>query len=355
MKMWWIIGIFAFYYCLTRKREGPFFRIVSIAIFIILVANLSNPWFWIVGILGGLMLIGYFPDGIWPSKKVIVQPIVTPVQIVAVPKAPVAKPPMPIATLQQFRSSIAGSQESLINLSFFDGQEADLDAAWKSKDAERIEGVLRAGDALNRASWKNAFDRFNAAIKSVDKARKALIDTIASAEATLKQYGVTADLSSVKRSKQSYGIAPTMNVHHNWASRINPNLSMGAFARSAGTGNMPWQLALPAMAIIAVVSLIGDSKLLRELKEAEGKLLTQSTEMQSDVSLMKTLFDSRILPQMDIIISSISAIRALLEPLQLAASTQQQEDVSNERAKQAALLSLAVAEAQHALKAMAGD
>jgi hypothetical protein len=97
-------------------------------------------------------------------------------------------------------------------------------------------------------------------------------------------------------------------------------------------GNASWQAALAVTATVAVMHFINRSKMLRQLKEAQSKLSSNTNTVKHDLRLMQNLIRTRIKPQYEGLIEVIDRLETGLAGLQSTSNEAPAPEDARERA-----------------------
>jgi hypothetical protein len=250
--------------------------------------------------------------------------------------------------LRAMISAIEQSADDLPGLPLFNVNQPDLATAWDRRNVDRIESILKAGDALNRSSWQQAIERFNKACATVDIARAALRTQLTAAERDLAPFNIDYSPIEARASKHLEGTAPVATLKKHFTQKLNYGQGIGRASAQAVSGQMPWQFAALAVAGMMVMHAIGHSRLLRQLKEMEGTVSANTVAARGDLSLMSTLLRGRVLPQLHRSVDLFSQIEKGRALLQAQSGTRFAHD-------QAMELAYYAVEGRHLLQTMAAD
>jgi len=264
-----------------------------------------------------------------------------------------AKPaPISLFDLHARRGAMTTALSELSSLQFFDAEDAALVEAWEKKQTGQIEELLRAGDTLNRESWRMAGVSYNHAAAAVDFGRKGLEQILGKAEPLLVQYGVDYRTYKVTPSEVLTGDAKIVQLQLHWGQKLNYTTPAAQAAGRAAAGSGSWQVALVMGIAAMAMAAINDSKLLRQLKEMEGEIEAMAEAMQGDVREICVVIQTRLLPQFDWIVRLFGQIEQSLQTLGSVEAGATDDALTHE---QVVRLGMAVAEGKMLLTTKAGN
>ncbi|MEJ0027695.1 MAG: hypothetical protein WDN01_16850 [Rhizomicrobium sp.] len=257
---------------------------------------------------------------------------------------------MSLERLRTLRERLGDSLSAFSRLEVFRADDAELAAAWARKNTARIEELLRKGDALTRSNWKAGIRLYNDAAKAVDLARGKMAYLLTKAEGALAPFAIDYASIAVGESKLLRGSAPSMKRQRRVAERLNYCRGAGITLARGLNGQISGPAALAVSAGLLIHHAINQSKILRQLKEVEGKLKANATAAKGDFRMFQAVLKTRILPQFD----GLLAIAAKLES-ELAALGRTNDIAAPEQKDRAFRLACALLEGKQLLELTAGD
>lgn len=254
--------------------------------------------------------------------------------------------------LADMQARMRADFDRLATLRPFDRERPELIKAWKDSNTRYLEHLLQEGDTLTRAAWNEAIGIFNTAKDDVDLARGGLRQALAAAETALAPYAIDMDAIVVA---QSGTLAGAMKVAQlapkTFTQQLNYGRGTTVAATKAVTGNMPWQAAAAFAAFSLVMVAVNHSKLMRQLKELEGKLVEQAAAVKGDLGLIESELRLRLVPQFD----GLSGLFDRLENGRAALAAAEVTVGTGAANAEAFTLACAVREARYLLEMKAGN
>ncbi len=258
---------------------------------------------------------------------------------------------LPIDQLRARRARLQTGQNRLLAPLVFDADDAALAVAWSQRNTAEIERRLHAGDALNRNTWQEAIDLFNAARDDIDVARGRLRQLVREAETALTDYIIDEAALTIDRSLAMEGQMVRAELPAGgFLQKLDYGRGVGMAAARLVTGNGPWQLSAAALVFSGVMLAINHQQRLRQLKELEGQIKAQAQAARSDARLIGDMLFQRMLPQFDGLLAVIARLETDLQALRLAETAH-----TDEPKARAFQLACTFHQAQYLLEMKAGN
>lgn len=269
-------------------------------------------------------------------------------EIVEVPVIPMVNSEQ----LTDMQSRIRADLDRLATLRPFDAERPELIKAWKDSNTRYLEQLLQEGDKLTRAAWDDAIGIFNAAKDNVDVARGGLRESVTAAETALAAYTIDEASIVVERSGTLEGAMTAARLApKTFTQQLRFDRGVPMAMTKVATGNLPWQMAAAFAAGSLVMMAMNHSKLMRQLKELEGKLVKQGEAVRGDITLIESELRLRLIPQFDGLAALLNRLRKGVADLSAA-----EAQVGRGNAKPEAFhLACAVREAHYLLEMKAGN
>lgn len=270
-------------------------------------------------------------------------------------KAIVEVPSTPSVTagqLSTIQARMGADFNRLSSLQTFDTDRPELVKAWKDSNTRYLEHLLQEGDTLTRKAWEDAIGIFNAAKDNVDVARGGLRQSVTAAEKSLAAYTIDEASIVVERSGTLEGAMIAARLApKTFTQQLRFDRGVPMAMTKVATGNMPWQMAAAFAAGSLVMMAVNHSKLMRQLKELEGKLVEQGEAVRGDITLIESELQLRLIPQFDGLAALLNRLRKGVADLSAA-----EAQVGRGNAKPEAFhLACAVREAKYLLEMKAGN
>jgi hypothetical protein len=162
---------------------------------------------------------------------------------------------------------------------------------------ERVETLLKEGDQLTRSNWDKGIQQFNQCIGDVDAARTALRGLLAECEEILARFNIDY-ATIVVPTGTVQGFMPLPPARQKFITeKLNYAQGMGSGVAKVATGQAPWQVAAVVLVGMGIWELANRSKILRQLKEIEGKILENAAAARGDLDMFCQLIETRLIPQ----------------------------------------------------------
>lgn len=255
-------------------------------------------------------------------------------------------------TLEAARARMKADVDGLSDLKTFDASQPELVMAWQKSSTPHIERYLKEGDDQTRAAWEQAIGVFNTAKDDVDLARGGLRQGLNIAEKALAPYAIDIDALVIEQSATLDGrMAFARVAPKTFTQRLQFDRGMTNVATKVATGNLPWQAAIGFAVFSGVMMWVNHSKLMRQLKELEGKLVEQAAAIRGDIGLIENELRLRLIPQFDGLTDLFERLDDRRAELVTAETT---KGVGGAKAE-AMHLAFAVREARYLLEMKAGN
>ncbi len=232
----------------------------------------------------------------------------------------------------------------------FTGEEEEVVRAWQGRHVERIEKLLRENDQLTRGNWDKGIQEFNSCLGDIDAARTALRDLLAECEEVLARFKIDYE-KIVVPSQTVQGFMPLPPARKKFITeKLNYAQGMGSGVAKVATGQAPWQVAAVVLVGMGIWELANRSKILRQLKEIEGKILENAGAARGDLDMFYRLIETRVIPQMQGLIEVVEKLETAKSDLGM------NPDKDSPEAREKALrLAFAVLEGKRLLQMAGGN
>lgn len=280
------------------------------------LAYLGMP-FIVIGMTPGFILSAYIS-----ILRFFVSPIVYLAPIIH--RRMVLRGVFPVSSqkLDAMRNQIVSGRRLLDMARVFNPYEGDLLDAWKRRDAATVQALLKQGDEETRSAAESLTTVLNTVSRHIDKARGNLRRMIRQSERMLARFNIKPDDARLKRSgSYSMEVKPvlTAGIGPRQVDTRAVSTSVGRIGTQVYQGNMSWQAGgasiLAGVAIALVTQHIFNSRALRRLKEAEGKLAEQADAIAKSLSAYRIALATQLLPHFDELASLTRAMEASLGEL----------------------------------------
>lgn len=269
------------------------------------------------------------------------------------PPAPKTLPRVIVSTdtLREMNRTMLAEPELLAALPVFEQSAGDLRDAWAINNIAKIEAALKAGDALTRESSQKAAESFNRVVSYVDVARGALRYFVERSQTALAPFNIDYASITPDKSKTLASFAPVAKVKRRLYEHLDFTLFGGKMAMEALSKGAPWYVAVAVAGTGLILNEINKSKMLRKLKELEGKLVVAAGAARDSFENTRTLLLTRVIPQYEALLDVIARLESGLAALQ----PDDQVATDTEARERAFWLACALVEGKHYLQMMGGD
>ncbi|HET7231854.1 MAG TPA: hypothetical protein VFJ16_17715 [Longimicrobium sp.] len=278
-----------------------------------------------------------------------------PARTAVAPRATRAAPPaISVTELRSMQQEIVRSRGSLESLPVFDESQSALQQAWKAGDPSRVAPLLEAGNRQTQNSWQRAVAVHNRAVDYTDRAREKLNHLLAQVQQRISVFNLDLDAIERERSKRGYvtfaqAIPPRLTERR--IALRNRSFSQGASHAALRIGRAGHPLAgLLAAGAVLAAQYAYSSKILRELKDAEGQLVVDAEAARGDFAMVDSVLATRIIPNFQRMLELITQLEA--EFGELRGDVNIDEPEVREKAMR---LAFAVIEGRRLVTTMAGD
>ena len=269
------------------------------------------------------------------------------------------KGPQPVSRIKTSRTHMMSRRATMVaalgtlkRLEVFSTQQEDLLAAWERKNIEKIESLLREGDMLSDSSKETGMALYNAAVADVDLAKGRLRYELSESERILARFNIDFSLITVPRSGRITGDMPVVTRERFMTEKLNYGHAAGVALTRVTSGQLPWQVAAIAGAGMTVWHLANRSKIFRQLKEMEGELSRQAAAVKGQLKLIRSLIETRLIPQFDGLTEVANRLEDQRTPLAVGDATMEEERRSQMNAFR---LACSLMEGKQLLKTLGGD
>jgi len=218
-----------------------------------------------------------------------------------------------ISELNAAHGEFVDAKEALRSLPVFDDSDPELLQAWQARDTMRIAAILQKGNLLTQQAWRDATVFHNDAVALIDRARNKLNRLLLLSQKRLAYFNIDYTNLEVDRSKLAHLTLTRAIPRRLSSSRVNAQ--HGAFLHGysrvvvQGTlGSISPAEFLVGLGIVFVMQKIIVSRMLRRLKDIEGKLKYNARIARGDFSIISTVLETRIIPQLEQITSLVERL-----------------------------------------------
>ncbi len=221
-----------------------------------------------------------------------------------------ATPEVSISELNAAHEEFINAKEALRSLPVFDDRDAELLQAWQARDTMGIAAILQKGNLLTQQAWRDATVFHNDAVALTDRARNKLNRLLLLSQKRLAYFQIDYATLEVERSKLAHLTLTRAIPKRLSSSRVNAQ--HGAFLHGysrivvqGAVGAISPAEIVVGLGITFVMQKIIVSRMLRRLKDIEGKLKYNAHTAQGDFSIISAVFETRIIPQLEQISSLV--------------------------------------------------